>query len=113
MASKDKTAGRPAAVGSAEEFAESLKRRSQAAQGLQQDLLTKVPILYGSPGALEPDGDPGIIIARAHREEMLRRHGSDVLDASSRRSDVRLPFERLTTALAVLIYLFLVFGNPD
>lgn len=85
-------------------FSEDLKRRGQAARGLEQELLTNVPLLYGSPGEMEANGDPGIAIARAHREDMLRRSGSP-LRASGRRSEVTLPFERATAALALVLFL--------
>lgn len=94
-------------------FAESLKQRRRAALGLEQDLLTSVPLLYGSPDSLEPSGDAGIVLARAHREEMLRRNGGGVVQATSRRSEVALPFERATTALAILFFLFFLFAGFD
>ena len=99
--------------GGPDEFAASLKRRRQAAQGLERDLLTEVPLLYGSSGRLEPFGDPGIVLARIHREELQRRNGGGVVRSSGERSDVALPFERATAALAVLLYLLLLFGNLD
>jgi hypothetical protein len=115
MAMKDDTVGRsgPCSAGptSPEEFAKSLKRRRDAALGLEQDLLTEVPLLYGSPGSLEPRGDPGVLLAQTHREEMLRRNGGGILGSSSSRSEVILPFERLTTALAVLIFLLFVLNS--
>lgn len=114
MARRDETGHSTAGLGSpstSEEFAESLKRRRQAAQGLEKDLLTKVPLLYGSPGNLEPGGDPGVVLAKLHREELLRRNGGGVLHPSSRRSDVVLPFERATTALALLLLLYAFLGG--
>ena len=99
----------PASPANAAEFAASLERRRQAAGGLEQDLLTKVPLLYGSPGSLEPHGDPGIVLAKAHQEELLRRNGGGVFDRSRRRSDVTLPFERMTSALAILLFLLFLF----
>jgi hypothetical protein len=99
---------RPVAAEDARAFAESLKQRRRAAQGLERDLLTDVPLLYGSPGSLEPHGDPGILLAKAHREELLRRHGAAA--PPSRRSDVALPFEGLMSALAVLLLLFFFFA---
>ena len=95
----------------AEGFAASLKRRRQAADGLERDILTKVPLLYGSPGSLERDGDPGIALARLHREELVRRNGGGVTQVSGKRSDVALPFERAMTALAILLFLFFVFSG--
>ena len=65
-------------------------------------------MLYGSPGSLEPRGDPGILLAQTHREEMLRRNGGGIFSSSNDRSDVVLPFERMTAALAVLIFLLFV-----
>lgn len=96
---------------SPEEFAVSLKRRGQAAQGLERDLLTEVPLLYGSPGSLEPHGDPGIVLTKIHQEELKRRNGGGVFRSSNKRSDVSLPFERTTAALAVLLFLLLLFGT--
>lgn len=96
-------------VNDSEEFAASLKRRAQAAKGLEKDLLTEVPMLYGSPGPMEPRGDPGILLARAHQVELLQRNGGGVPPASSRRSDVRLPFERTVVVLAVVLFLLIFF----
>jgi hypothetical protein len=96
----------------AEKFAESLNRRRQAADGLEKELLNDVPLLYGSPeGPYSPYGDPGVVLARIHREEMLRRNGYDVSDASGPLSEVSLPFERATAALAVLLFLIVLFGK--
>ena len=112
MPAQDETFGpnsvRPA---DAEDFAANLKRRREAADGLQHDLLTEVPLLYGSPGSLEPQGDPGVVIARAHREELLRRHGGGVVHPSGRRSEVALPFERAMEGLAVLLLLWFLVGG--
>ena len=88
-----------------ERFAEDLKRQRQAADGLEKDLLDDVPMLYGSPdGPLAPRGDPGIILAQIHREDMLRRNGYDISGASGPPSEVRLPFERTTGILAILLF---------
>jgi len=93
----------------AAEFVESLDRRRQAQDRLEQDLLNDVPLLYGLPGEVgfhdprDGPGDPGIIIARIHREEMLRRNGVDAFSASGDRSEVRLPFERTVLWLALLL----------
>lgn len=89
-------------------FAEGLKRRRAAAQGLEQDLLSKVPLLYGSTGGMEPRGDPGIILAQLHQEELLRRNGGGASRRSRRRSDVALPFEAATSALAIALFLLLL-----
>lgn len=86
---------------SPDEFAARIQRRSQAAKGLEHDLLTQVPMLYGSPGSTQPQGDPGVMLARLHREEMLRRNGGGVYSSSKRRSDVSLPYERTTIILVV------------
>jgi hypothetical protein len=100
----------------AEEFAASIERRRQAADGLEQDLLNDVPLLYGAPGgvgldALPPQGDPGIVLARIHREEMLRRNGYNLSGASGNSSEVSLPFERATAALALILFLITLFWN--
>ncbi len=91
-----------------EAFAASIKRRDQAAKGLEKDLLTEVPLLYGSPGSMEPHGDPGIVLARIHQEELQRRNDGGVLPSPRVRSDVSLPFERTTTVLAFVLLLLLV-----
>ncbi|MEA1013732.1 hypothetical protein [Sphingosinicella sp. LY1275] len=113
MPSKEGKAGHTAAdsvsPSDREAFAESLKQRRRAADGLEQDLLTQVPVLYGSPGSLEPRGDPGIVLAQAHHEELVRRNGGGVLHRSSKHSEVALPFERLIIALTILICLILLF----
>ncbi len=103
------SAADPAFPNDPQAYAASLERRRKAAQGLQQELLTSVPLLYGSPG--EAGGDPGIELARAHREDMLRRHGGSPLQASGRRSEVVLPFERAIAALAFLLYLLFFFAD--
>ena len=100
-----------AAPANAEEFAANLKARRQAAHGLEQDLLTKVPLLYGTPDSLAPRGDPGVVLAQAHQHELLRRNGGGVLNRSSRRSDVALPFEGTVGALAILLFLYFLLGD--
>jgi len=89
-----------------EDFAASLERRKAAAKGLEKDLLTEVPMLYGSPGPMEPRGDPGILLARMHQADLQQRNGGGAPPFSSRRSDVLLPFERTVVVLAVVIFLF-------
>ena len=98
--SRSSTGATPPA--SQEAFAESLKRRQQAAQGLEKDLLTEVPLLYGSAGG--PARDPGIALAQIHREELLRRNGGGASGPSGKRSEVTLPFERIVVALVVLLF---------
>lgn len=93
-----------------DDFAASLKRREQAAKGLEKDLLTEVPMLYGSPGPMEPRGDPGILLARMHQADLQRRNGGGVPPSSRKRSDVLLPFERTVVVLAVVIFLFFFLG---
>jgi hypothetical protein len=95
----------------ADEFAATLRGRRQAANGLEEDLLTEVPLLYGSPGSPAPHGDPGIVLAQIHRDELLRRNGGGILHKSSKRSDVALPFEGAVTAVAILLFLFFFFGD--
>jgi hypothetical protein len=94
----------------AEEFTKSLDRRRQAQDRLEKDLLNEVPLSYGLPGEVgfqvDPritGGDPGIVLARIHREEMLRRNGVDAFSASGTASEVQLPFERMTTWLVLLL----------
>lgn len=94
------------APGDAEEFAASLTQRRQAADGLEHDLLTKVPLLYGSA-----DADPGIVLARIHREEALRRNGASGVKPSGRRSEVTLPYERFMVGLVILLFLILKFAD--
>jgi hypothetical protein len=112
MSAGDETfQAKPVRPSTAEDFAESLKRRREAAAGLERDLLTEVPLLYGSPGSLEPNGDPGIVLARVHREELVRRNGGGVTNPSGKRSEVSLPFEELTGALILIFVLFLLLGK--
>lgn len=92
-------------------FAESLKCRRQAARGLEHDLLTDVPLLYGSPGSMESQGDAGIVLAQMHREELLRRNGVGVQHASGKRSEGALPFERTMEALAIAFLLVVLFAG--
>jgi hypothetical protein len=96
---------------SAEEFAESLKQRQQAAKGLEKDLLAELPLLYGSAGGMEPHGDPGVVIAQLHRADMLRRHGGGALNASGTPDEVRLPFERTVVLLPVAVFLIILLAE--
>jgi hypothetical protein len=91
------------------DFAASLVRREQAAKGLEKDLLTEVPLLYGSPSSMEPHGDPGIVLAHMHQEELLRRNGGGAPPSSRTGSDVSLPFERTTAILAIVLLLLIFF----
>jgi hypothetical protein len=100
-------AGDSAPSGSREAFGAGLKRRGRAARGLERDLLTEVPMLYGSASA--PAGDPGIVLARLHREDMLRRNGGGVFQSSGKGSDASLPFEHSLAALSVLLFLWVLF----
>lgn len=93
------------------EFEALLEGRRKAAEGLASDLLTEVPLLYGTPGTLEPHGDPGIVIAQAHQKELVRRNGGGTYSSKRSRSDVALPFERTVTCLAVLFLLLAFFAN--
>lgn len=112
-----RSALRGAAPATTEQFAESLKQRREAAQGLERDLITEVPMLYGSPtlwddpaNLLKPYYDPGIELARIHRDEMVRRNGGGIFNRSRSRSDVRLPFERTMIALSILVSLLAWFA---
>jgi hypothetical protein len=42
---------------------------------------------------------------------MLRQNGYDVSEASGTTSEVSLPFQRATAALAVLLFLIFLFGK--
>lgn len=84
-------------------FAADLARRAAAAKGLQTDLLTHVPLLYGSPDAHAPGGDPSTVLARLHREDLLRRNGGGVPSSCSDREPPRLPYERVLLALGVIL----------
>lgn len=89
-----------------DEVQTALERRKRAAAALEADALTDVPLLYGSPeNGYGTRGDPGIVLARLHRENMLRRHGYLAAGASGDRSEVELPFERATGALAIVALL--------
>lgn len=91
------------ALGSATEFTTNLKQRGEAARGLNKDLLTDVPLLYGSPGPLASNGDAGIVLSQIHREEMVRKNGGGLSGFRAEESPARLPLERTTTALAMLL----------
>ena len=102
----------------ASEFIESLDQRRRAQARLENDLLNEVPLSYGLPGEvgmqIDPQisgGDPGIVLARIHREEMLRRNGVDAFSASGSPTEVRLPFERTTAWLLLLITAILLFAK--
>jgi hypothetical protein len=84
-------------------FAESLKRRGRAARGLEKDLLSEVPLLYGTPGQLTPDGDPGILLTKIHREDLVRRNGGGVPGPTHETADAGLPFEGAMVALVILL----------
>ena len=111
-----KRSGGPGGAGArgldrAEGFESDLRQRAEAARGLEQDLLTEVPLLYGSPGAAEAEGDPGIVLARLHRENLLHRNGGGAPSKLWRRGDNPLPFENAISALAILILIAIfVFG---
>lgn len=90
----------------AEEFTASLERRARAAKGLERDLVTEVPLLYGRPGRLEPEGDPGIVLARIHREELQRRNSGGLPLPPGARSES--PSKRARTAISVGAILFLL-----
>jgi hypothetical protein len=94
-------------------FAGSLKRRGHAARGLEKDLLNEVPLLYGSPGHLTPDGDPGIVLAKVHREDLVRRNGGGVPGLAHEPSHATLPFERMMVALVILLCIVLFAGVLD
>jgi hypothetical protein len=100
---------RRASSDEATRFAEDLRRRAEAARGLEKDLLTDVPLLYGSPGRGEPCGDPGIALARIHREALIRKHEGGVPSPSGKVA-AKFPFERTTVAIAVLIAIVLLSG---
>ena len=93
----------------AAEFARQLSARSQAAKGLEKDLLHEVPLLYGSAGRLEARGDPGIVLADIHRDEIVRRNGGGMPPYSGTNTSESLPYERAMMVLAIL--LFIVFSS--
>lgn len=94
----------------ADAFAAHLRQRGEAAQKLEQGLRTEVPMLYGSPGQHAPEGDPGIVIARLHREELLRRSGGMPVSRSEK-PPAPLPFERFLIAFCVILELLYFFGR--
>lgn len=94
----------------ADAFAAHLRHRAEAAQKLEQGLLTDVPMLYGSPGPHEPEGDPGIVIARLHREALLGRSGAMSVSRSEE-PPARLPYERFLIAFGVVLELLYFFGR--
>jgi hypothetical protein len=99
----------PSSEEAARDFRSELERRAAAAKGLERDLLAEVPLLYGSPGRGEPHGDPGIVLAKLHRDEMIRRNGGDVPPPAKCGGGANLPYERLLIALALALFLLLGF----
>ncbi len=94
----------------ADAFAAHLRQRAEAAQKLEQGLLTEVPMLYGSPGHHASAGDPGIVIARLHREELLRR-SSAMPVTRCEEPPAPLPYERFLIAVCVVLELLYFFGR--
>ena len=92
------------------QFVESLRRRGKAAEALQKDLLTEVPLLYGTPGSLEARGDPGIILAEIHREELVRRNGGGVGNVR-RETPETLPYENTMMVIAMVAGLILLLSS--
>ncbi len=90
----------------AEAFKASLDRRLKASQALQKDLLNEVPMLYGSPGAGMPGGDPGIALAEIHRENLRRRNGIERPNGPENEESVMLPYERFVAAIAIILGIF-------
>ena len=88
--------------GEAKTFAVSLERRGEAAQGLQKDLLTEVPLLYGSPNG----GDPGVLLAKIHREEMVRRNSGGIVVMSIVEAPAIPPLNRTVLMLFALLLVF-------
>jgi hypothetical protein len=96
--------------GDGDAFAEHLRQRAEAAQKVEQGLLTEVPMLYGSPGPHEPEGDPGILIARLHRGELLRRSGAMPVVRAGEPPE-RLPYERFLIVLGFVLEAVYFFGR--
>ncbi|WP_156359808.1 hypothetical protein [Sphingomonas sp. Leaf10] len=94
----------------ADAFADHLRQRAEAAKKLEHGLLTEVPMLYGSPGRHEPEGDPGIVIARLHRDELLRRSGALPFQRSEK-TPARLPYERFLIAIGLVLEALYFFGR--
>ena len=92
-----------------ETFSHTLEERRKAAEGLEHDLLTDVPMLYGSPDKFAANGDAGIVLGAIHREELQRRNGGGMPYSSSRKpSDNSLPFEHAVGAIALLSVLLCI-----
>lgn len=91
-------------------MAEDTERRARAAKRLEKDLLEEVPLLYGSPDGMEPHGDPGVVLARIHREELIRRNGGGVSKGAEERREP-LPFERAMLVLAVVLMVAMFFAG--
>ncbi|GGE86590.1 hypothetical protein [Sphingomonas prati] len=93
-------------------FAADLRQRGLAARGLERDLIQEVPLLYGSSGRLEPQGDPGIVLAAMHRDDMVRRNGGGI-PVATRRARAFLPYEREMAGLSLLFVILYWFGVLD
>ena len=94
----------------ADAFAAHLQQRAEAARKLEEGLLTEVPILYGSPGPHEPEGDSGIVISRLHREELLRRSGTTPF-VSTPDDLPRLGYGRLLVGIVIALEVFFLFAR--
>ena len=93
----------------ADQFRARLRQRAEAAKGLEKDLLSEVPQPYGARDRLAPDGDPGISLAKIHREELKRRNGGGVPDSATKHSDLQLPFKRALPTFGLIAIALLYF----
>lgn len=91
-------------------FVASLAQRRRSADAMEQDLLTNVPLLYGSPGRHEPEGDPGIVLARLHAEERMRRFGSGLSRTEPKARRFWTSIDGLFTVAALVFLALNVFG---
>ncbi len=90
------------------QFTLSLMNRRKSADGLERDLRKKVPMLYGSPwfggrfGRHAGVRDPGIEIAKLHREAMVAKNGGGLPPGVGPTATPKLPYERKVIILFAL-----------
>ena len=88
------------------QFELSIRNRKRSADGLQDDLLHEVPLLYGEGGYRDQD----IALGAIHREAMLRKNGGGLPPGSPSTANARLPFERMLLFGLLLWMLFRIFS---
>lgn len=85
--------------------AASIKARREAAAGLQGDLLSEVPMLFGPNNLFAAD----VALGKIHREGLVKKHGGGLPGGVSTTSGAKLPMERPMEVLFVCFMIYKVF----